>query len=226
MPVAPPPPEAEVAPEVQQEVSPDAAAEVVEEASEATAPEEATTEIVTEADQPSGAPESALRPPSRPARPAVQSEEPAEEPVEEAVAASQNVSEDDVAAALAAAVASEPATETGGAAAQAGPPMTGAETDAFRLAVQGCWRVDPGSESSQVQVTVNFQLDRDGRVIGDVRLVRDSGGSQGAVNAAFEAARRAVLRCQSTDGYQLPPDKYDQWQDVTITFDPSSMRLR
>jgi len=35
-----------------------------------------------------------------------------------------------------------------------------------------------------------------------------------------------VLRCQTQDGYQLPADKYDQWQDVTITFDPSSMRLR
>ena len=107
-----------------------------------------------------------------------------------------------------------------------GPPMTGAETEAFRVAVQGCWRVDPGSESSSVQVTVNFQLDRDGRVVGEVRLVRDSGGAQGAVNAAFEAARRAILRCQTPDGYHLPPDSYDQWQDVTLTFDPLEMRLR
>ena len=41
----------------------------------------------------------------------------------------------------------------------------------------------------------------------------------------IEAARRAILRCQS-GGYQLPADKYEQWKDVVITFDPSGMRLR
>ncbi|MDO7707324.1 MAG: energy transducer TonB, partial [Loktanella sp.] len=47
----------------------------------------------------------------------------------------------------------------------------------------------------------------------------------GSTEIAFQAARRAILRCQS-GGYQLPADKYDQWKEVEITFDPSGMRLR
>ena len=65
-----------------------------------------------------------------------------------------------------------------------------------------------------------------GRVLGDVRQLSASGGDANAVSTAFQAARRAILRCQAPNGYQLPPEKYDQWKDVVITFDPSGMRLR
>ena len=42
---------------------------------------------------------------------------------------------------------------------------------------------------------------------------------------AFQAARRAILRCQET-GYSLPPDKYEQWKTIEMTFNPEQMRLR
>jgi hypothetical protein len=74
-------------------------------------------------------------------------------------------------------------------------------------------------------VTVGFSLGQDGLVIGDVRMVSASGGNDAQTSTAFQAARRAILRCQSS-GYKLPPEKYDQWQNVEITFDPSGMRLR
>ena len=40
--------------------------------------------------------------------------------------------------------------------------------------------------------------------------------------AAAESARRALLnpRCQPL---KLPPEKYDQWQTFTITFDPKDV---
>jgi hypothetical protein len=65
----------------------------------------------------------------------------------------------------------------------------------------------------------------DGRVDGDVRQVSASGGDADAIEIAFQAARRAILRCQS-GGYKLPADKYDEWKEVEITFDPSGMRIR
>jgi hypothetical protein len=74
-------------------------------------------------------------------------------------------------------------------------------------------------------MTVGFKLLPDGRVDGDVRQVSATGGDVGATEIAFQAARRAILRCQS-GGYKLPADKYDQWKEVEITFDPSGMRLR
>jgi hypothetical protein len=214
--VAPPPPEAEIAPEVQEQVTEEAEveAEVVEEAQEATAPEETATEIVTEAEEPSGAPEVALRPMSRPSRPAA--------PAEEVETASADVS-DDVAALLEGVAGAD--TSAPAPAANPGPPMTGAERDAFRLAVQGCWVVDPGAQAAGVTVTVVFQLDRQGRLTAGPDLLTSSGGTPGAVEAAYQAARRAVTRC-GRDGFSLPEEKYEQWRVVEMTFDPSGMRLR
>jgi hypothetical protein len=215
--VAPPPPEAEIAPEVQQEVSEEAEteAEIVEEAQDATAPEETATEIVTEAEEPSGAPDVALRPMSRPARPAATTEE-----VE---TASADVSDD--VSALLEDVAAGSDTSQPAPAANPGPPMTGAERDAFRLAVQGCWVVDPGAQAAGVTVTVVFELDRAGRVVSGPDLLTSSGGTPGAVDAAFQSARRAITRC-GRDGFQLPEEKFEQWRLVEMTFDPSGMRLR
>jgi hypothetical protein len=127
---------------------------------------------------------------------------------------------DAVADALAAALASTPAP-----AANPGPPMTGAEQSAFRVAVQECWNVDVGSEAARVTLTVAFDLDPQGRVQGDIRRVGGQGGSEAAIEAAFQSARRAILRCQR-DGYVLPAEKYEQWKEVEMTFDPSGMRMR
>ncbi|PJI92792.1 cell division and transport-associated protein TolA [Yoonia maricola] len=226
----PPPPDANVHDIVRDEIVEDNSAEpeVVQEEQEATAPEETTTAIVIEDEAPSApvslAPATSARPSARPSLPTppVETASAAEEPAsEEQVAAEPEPSEDDVAAALEAALSAKPDAP----AVAAGPPMTGAERDSFRLAVNGCWNVDPGSVAARVTVEVGFSLDREGKVRGnEVRLI-SSDGDQGATNTAFEAARRAILRCQS-GGYQLPADKYDQWQDVVITFDPSGMRLR
>jgi hypothetical protein len=65
----------------------------------------------------------------------------------------------------------------------------------------------------------------DGRVNGDVSKVSASGGDAGAIEIAFQTARRAILRCQS-GGYKLPAEKYDESKEVDVTFDPSGMRIR
>lgn len=103
--------------------------------------------------------------------------------------------------------------------------MTRAEMDGFRQQVQGCWRVTPGSEAATLSVTVHATLDRDGRITGDVTRMAGSEGSAEAETEAFQSARRALLRCQG-DGYALPPEKYDLWKEVELTFDPSGMGTR
>ena len=213
---APPPPDAQIDDVVREEVVPDTAseAEVVAEEQDATAPEETTTAIVPE----DLAPSTSVRPQLRPSRPAPQPVEVADAPEPEPEPAPAT---DDVAAALEAALnAPTPAP-----AVPVGPPMTGAERDSFRIAVNRCWNVDPGSVAARVTVEVGFSLNRDGTVAGNEVRLLSSNGDQSATTTAFEAARRAILRCQS-GGYDLPAEKYDQWQDVVITFDPSGMRLR
>jgi hypothetical protein len=40
---------------------------------------------------------------------------------------------------------------------------------------------------------------------------------------AFEAGRRALLRCGP---YDLPKGKYEQWKDIEVTFNPQNMVVR
>jgi hypothetical protein len=188
-------------------------AEVVEEAIEVTAPPETATEIVPEDAVPSGAVETSIRPSVRPNRPPPAPVTPAE---------TSTASSDSVADAVAAAVADAASTPD----IPQGPPMTGSEREGFRVAVNRCWNVDPGSVAARVTIVVGFSLDQAGKVVGDVRQISADGGDANAVSTAYQSARRAILRCQNPNGYQLPADKYGQWKDVEITFDPSGMRLR
>jgi len=223
---APPPPDANVDDVVRQQVVPDdnAETEVVADEQDATAPEETTTAIVNE----DFAPTTSMRPSTRPSRPTppqdteIALEDPGVTPESPAPSqAEPETSTEDVAAALEAAL---------GAAAEApavaaGPPMTGAERDSFRLAINRCWNYDPGSEAARVVVSVIFDLDRNGKVVGNnVELLSGSGGSDASIRTAFEVARRAVLRCQGESGYDLPADKYEQWREVQANFDATGVR--
>ena len=119
----------------------------------------------------------------------------------------------------------EQPAETSAPAVPTGPPLTGGEREAFRVAVGQCWVVDPGARSAGVVVTVGFSLDRSGRVEGDVRQVSAVGGDAATQRAAFDAARRAILRCGAR-GFPLPAEKYGQWRDIEMTFNPEGMQFR
>ncbi|ETX30216.1 hypothetical protein, partial [Roseivivax isoporae] len=233
-----PEPEPEVAPEPEPE--PDVVPEPPQETAQ---PEAAAPEIVTEAEEPARAPDASPRPRTRPSRPApaatpaepetetAEAAEPAPEetPAPEAAETPQEAPADPVADAVADAVAE--ALASGGTTSPdpdlpVGPPMTAGEKDALRVAVQRCWVVDVGSQAANVTVTVGMDMTQDGRVVANsIRLVSADGGSGGASETAFQAARRAILRCQG-DGFPLPAEKYAQWQEIEMTFDPSGMRIR
>jgi hypothetical protein len=238
----------DVAEQVIEEVSdvPSEEAVIVEEQQEAAAPEEATTQIVTEAveteeDAPQLEMTASLRPRSRPER-----VQPAEEPVEQAAASAETpeeapeepapdtATEDAVAAALAEALAEEAATAEAEAAAEAaasnlpaGPPMTAGEQDALRVAVQACWNVGALSmEALRTTVTVAVSVGQDGVPdAGSITMVASNGESSTATQQAFEAARRAIIRCGAR-GFPLPPEKFDQWRNMELVFDPNGMRMR
>jgi hypothetical protein len=75
-------------------------------------------------------------------------------------------------------------------------------------------------------VTIAVSMGEDGRPdAGSIRLIDAQGGSDAGAQSAFDAARRAILRC-ARDGYPLPRDKFDQWRELELVFDPSGMRLR
>ncbi|MCF2869764.1 cell envelope biogenesis protein TolA [Octadecabacter sp. G9-8] len=217
--IAPPPPDATVAPEVaeaatdQSDVPADEDVPVTE---ETTAPEAAADQIVTEAEEPAFAPEVSSRPQTRPQRAAV-----AETPTEDAV--------DPVAAALAAAGAVETPTPTPSPAkGLSGGQLSDGDKAGFLRQIGTCWNTGTLSTGAQnTIIDMVFDMTPDGRpVSASVRLDGFSGGSAADADAAFQTARRALLRCSGDSGYDLPRDQYDQWARVILTVDPTAMRQR
>ena len=217
-----PPPDVETGPDLIEDtdIAPDAPPEEVVEETPA-APEQASDRIVTEAEEVDAtAAVSSKRPRSRPARPTRVAEETPEPEPETPTSPDTTATDDAVAAALAESDAPEETPV------QRGPPLTGSEQDAFRLAVGQCWNVDTGGQSAGVKVTVRFELDRTGRVVNNqVELVSAEGGEAAAQRTAYDKARRAILRCGRT-GFQLPAEKFDQWRVIEATFNPRGMQFR
>ncbi|EEE36809.1 possible TolA protein [Rhodobacteraceae bacterium KLH11] len=217
--IAPPPPEAKPDDIETPPVSLEDGAETQQEQQDQTAPEEAAPEIVTEAEEVDDpAPRTSPRPRVRPNRPAPPPEpEVAEtpEPAPSEPAQSEQAINDALAEAL------------GNGTEPSGPPLTSGEKDAMRVAVSRCWNVGSlSTDALQTVVVVGFSLTPDGKVVGgSLRMLDSSGGTSASAKQAYEAARRAVLRC-GAKGYDLPADKYSQWQDIEITFNPERMRIK
>lgn len=232
VPVEAPEPEVAIDDLVQPEVAPDAGAVSEQEVQEATAPEAASDRIVTEANEsdeatpaaPVTAPSTSVRPKTRPRRPAP-SETAAETPAVETPTADPETNqrsaiEDALAAAIAGGgevTAPEPS----------GPPLTAGEKDALRVSVSKCWNVGSlSSEALKTTVEVAVSLQQNGKIVaGSVRMVSSTGGSAGAAKQAYEAARRAIIRC-GAKGFQLPSEKYGHWRDIVMTFNPEKMRIK
>ncbi|MEL7257389.1 MAG: energy transducer TonB [Pseudomonadota bacterium] len=228
-PVAQPEPDVAIDEVEREEVEPDAQAEEVAPDEEATSPEEATTEIVTEADQEAAAaPTRSLRPQTRPDRPepAAEPEETTEEPAQTETA--QTEDEPDTSAAVNDALAEALGTNEGAAdTAPQGPPLTAGEKDALRVSVQRCWNVGSlSTDALQTTVVVSVNMSEDARpVSSSIRMLSSSGGSNASAEQAFQAARRAILRCGAS-GFDLPADKYASWREIEMTFNPERMRIK
>lgn len=208
-PVAPPPPLARPDDVARPDVAPEEGAETPQEVQEATAPEEAADRIVTEADETgSAAPTRSMRPRTRPQR---QAETPE---TEDAVNAALREALGDPGA--------EPAPSR-----PAGPPLSQGEKDALRVSVERCWNV--GSLSSAALATtvvVGVSMTPEGKpLVPSIRLISSEGGDDQAARKAFDAARRAIILC-GANGYELPPEKYEHWREIEMTFNPERMRNR
>ena len=95
----------------------------------------------------------------------------------------------------------------------------------IRVAVNRCWNIDPGSEAARVTTTIGFDLEPSGKVARDIVTIASTGGSVAASQIAYDAARRAVLRCQGPKGYDLPLERYNEWSHIEMTFAPSGAEV-
>lgn len=105
----------------------------------------------------------------------------------------------------------------------AGTSMTASEIDALRSQLAKCWNVPVGAPRPEdLIVRVKMFLNADGTVARAPELLEGSRLASGDpyFRAAAESAIRAVHICGP---YALPPDKFADWQEITITFDPRKM---
>ncbi|MBR9862280.1 MAG: hypothetical protein GYB24_02455 [Rhodobacteraceae bacterium] len=233
-----PPTDAETAAEAVESTTPSEDAAEPEETKEEAAPKESTTEIVTEAEQDpnSAAPVKSARPKGRPsdivaraqaakdaARKAAEQEQAKQAAADKAAA--DKAAKEAQARAIEEAVKAAAAEAAAEAAAKpSGPPLTGREKGALVLAVQQCWAPPVGVQgAADLVVTLSVELSQDGKLIGNPKLIEPSGTPQGLVQQAYEAGRRALIRCAP---YSLPQDKYEQWRQIEVVFNPQNMAVR
>jgi hypothetical protein len=102
-------------------------------------------------------------------------------------------------------------------------PLTASQIDLVRQQISNCWNVHAGSKDAEdLIIEIHIVMNRDGfvrsaKIVDSARVQSDH-----FFRSAAETALRAVLnkRCQP---FKLPRDRYDQWQTITMTFDPREM---
>lgn len=202
-------------------------AEEVQPAEEEAAPEEATTRILTEADETGdGPPKTSKRPPSsRPVQTAAVEPKPEPTPAPTPAPAQKDAINDALSRALAGSTSS--ASSDNVPSGPSGPPLTSGEKDALRVAVSACWNTGSlSTDALRTTVVVAVEMSEDGKPRAEtIRMLTSSGGSGTAAKQAYEAARRAIIRCGS-QGFGLPVDKYDHWREIEMTFNPENMRIK
>ncbi len=101
-------------------------------------------------------------------------------------------------------------------------PLTMSEMDAIRLQIQECWSIPSGAlDAENLVIKIRLQLKPDGTLLGDPTIVdqaRMNQPGQEYFRIAAESAYRAVKIC--TPLKNLPPEKYERWRDIVLTFNP------
>ena len=103
-----------------------------------------------------------------------------------------------------------------------GSQLSVSELDLVKQQIEQCWNVPAGARDAQ-DLTPEFRvsMNPDGTVR-SATLMNPERLSDQFFQAAAESARRALFN-PSCQPLKLPPQKYDQWQTFTITFDPKDL---
>jgi hypothetical protein len=97
--------------------------------------------------------------------------------------------------------------------------MSANEIDAFRAQISRCWTPPVGGLGGDaIIVKLRIMLNEDG-TLGRAPEIANSYNSP-FFRPAADAAVRAVVQCQP---YRMPPEKYAEWRDMLLSFDPSRM---
>ncbi len=98
--------------------------------------------------------------------------------------------------------------------------VTATALDWLRQRVGQCWSIPAGArDAGKLVVTLRFQLDIEGRIVGQPYVERTT--SHPAAAAAASSAMAALIQCQPYD--RMPKETHHLWADIRMNFDPSVM---
>jgi outer membrane biosynthesis protein TonB len=103
-----------------------------------------------------------------------------------------------------------------------GPQLTTSEIDVVKQQIEHCWSPSAAAkEAHDLVVDITAQVAEDGRVV-SAQITSTGRMSDPFYRAAAESALRAVLNPQCSP-LKLPPDKYEQWKILELTFNPKDL---
>ncbi len=107
-------------------------------------------------------------------------------------------------------------------AAPLGPQLTTSEIDLVKAQIERCWNPPAGAkEAHDLIVDIEATVAEDGRVV-TAQITSTARMGDPFYRAAAESALRAVLNPQCLP-LKLPPDKYEQWKTLDLTFNPKDL---
>jgi hypothetical protein len=105
-----------------------------------------------------------------------------------------------------------------------GRPLTAEEIASFQAQIRACWNVT--EDVRDVRVLVEFSLSQAAEPLPNtIELLEANVDDAALATLAFEAARRAIIRC-GADGYDLPAAAFPVWERIQMNFDPTEGALR
>ena len=104
-----------------------------------------------------------------------------------------------------------------------GPDLTISEKDLVRQQIQRCWNLPAGAKDAHTMIiSIRMVMNPDGSVQQARILDQAKMSTNPFYRTMAESALRATLnpRCQP---FKLPPEKFDRWKTMKLTFDPRDM---
>lgn len=97
--------------------------------------------------------------------------------------------------------------------------MSANDIDAFRAQIARCWTPPVGGLGGDaIIVKLRIELNQDGTLARPPQLANSFDSP--FFRPAADSAMRAIFQCQP---YRMPPEKFSQWRDMLLNFDPSRM---
>ncbi|MBY8822220.1 cell envelope biogenesis protein TolA [Sphingomonas colocasiae] len=104
-------------------------------------------------------------------------------------------------------------------AAVAGPAVQASLAAEIRRQLKPHWRAPTGADAEQLRTIVEARLSKDGDIIGEPRVIGQTGVTDSNRSQAELHKERAIKAVKLAAPFKLPPEYYDAWNVIKPAFD-------